>query len=210
MKLNDGKCNFILFSRSSDLFTTRLSINNVKLERLKEVKILGLYITENLSWTRNCREICKSAYSRLSMITKLRYVGVKIEDLIDIYKLYIRSVTEYCSVVFHSSLTTEQSNIIERIQKTCLKVILGDMYITYPAALEMCGLETLSKRREARCLDFAKKCLEHPRNRRFFPLNPNIPAYKVRDVEKFKVNFARTSAYMKSTIPYCQRLLNEH
>ena len=210
MKLNEGKCNFILFSRSSDIFTTRLSINNVNLERLREVKILGLYISENLSWTRNCREICKSAYSRLSMITKLRYVGVKIEDLIDIYKLFIRSVTEYCSVVFHFSLTMEQSNKIERIQKTCLKVILGDMYISYEAALEMCGLETLSKRREARCLDFAKKCLEHPKNRRFFPLNHNIPAYKVRGLEKFQVNFARTSAYMKSTITYCQILLNKH
>ena len=138
------------YCRSSDIFTTRLSINDVNLERQREVKILGLYISENLSWTRNCREICKSAYSRLSMITKLRYVGVEIEDLIDIYKLFIRSVTEYCSVVFHSSLTTEQSNKIERIQKTCLKVILGDMYISYKAALEMCGLETLSKRREAR------------------------------------------------------------
>ena len=210
MKLNERKCNFILFSRSSDLFTTRLSINGVNLERQREVKILGLYITESLSWTRNCREICKSAYSRLSLITKLRYVGVKTEDLIDIYKIFIRSVTEYCSVVFHSSLTTEQSNKIERIQKTCLKVILGDMYITYAAALEMCGLETLSKRREARCLDFAKKCLENPKTRRFFPLNTNIPACKVRDVEKFKVNFARTSAYLKSTIPYCQRLLNKH
>ena len=38
MKLNEGKCNFILFSRSSDLFTTRLSISNVNLERLREVK----------------------------------------------------------------------------------------------------------------------------------------------------------------------------
>ena len=84
------------------------------------------------------------------------------------------------------------------------------MYITYTAALDMCGLETLSKRREARCLDFEKKGLEHHKNRRFFQLNPNIPAYKVRDLENFKVNFARTTAYMKSAIPYCQRLLNKH
>ena len=72
------------------------------------------------------------------MITKLKYVGVAQEDLIDIYILFIRSVTEYCSVVFHSSLTTEQSNKIERIQKTCLKGILGDMYITYATALGIC------------------------------------------------------------------------
>ena len=82
----------------------------------------------------------------MAMISKLKYVGVKIEDLIDIYILYIRSLTEYCSVAFHSSLTVEQSNRLERIQKTCLKVVLSDMYIDYPSALEMTGLDTLSNR----------------------------------------------------------------
>ena len=87
-------------------------------------------MSEDGTWAKNCKEIAIKAYSRMSMITKLRYVGVCTEDLIDIYKLYIRSVMEYCSVNFHSRLTQEQTDKLERIQKTCLKVILGDMYIT--------------------------------------------------------------------------------
>ena len=63
----------------------------------------------------------KKAYSRLSMITKLKYVGVSQEDLINIYNLFIRSVTEYCSVSFHLSLTQKQSEKLERIKKTCLR-----------------------------------------------------------------------------------------
>ena len=63
-------------------------------------------------------------YSRLSMLTRLKYVGVNTEDLLEVYKLFIRSIIEYCSVVYHSRLTEEQSNKIERIQKTCLRVIL--------------------------------------------------------------------------------------
>ena len=74
-------------------------------------------------------------------------MGVGFEDLLDIYILFIRSVTEYCAVAFHSSLTIEQSDKLEKIQKTCLRVILGDMFIDYSAALEMCGLQTLSDRR---------------------------------------------------------------
>ena len=77
------------------------------------------------------------------MITKLKYVGVGIEDLLDIYILFIRSVTEYCAAKFQSSLTHEQSDKLEKIQKTCLKVILDDSYISNSAALEMCGLQTL-------------------------------------------------------------------
>jgi hypothetical protein len=97
------------------------------------------------------------------MLTKLKYVGVRTEDLIDIYVLFIRSLLEYCCVVWHSSLIVENQTDIERVQKTCLKVILGEMYVSYHSALEMTGLKTLSERREDRCLDFAKKCLKNPR-----------------------------------------------
>ena len=137
-------------------------------------------------------------------------MGVKIEDLLDIYILFIRSVTEYCAVVFHSSLTKEQSDKIEKIQKTSLKIILGDWYISYSAALEMCNLETLYERREKRCLDFALKSIKHERNSRIFPLKASENDYEVREKEKFHVNFARTSSYQNSAIPYCQRKLNEH
>ena len=150
------------------------------------------------------------AFSRLSMITKLKYVGVSLEDLIDVYILYIRSITEYCSVVYHSSITQEESNKIERIQKICLKVILGDMYISYESALEMCGLNTLRERRETRCLDFALKCVKHSKNKRLFPLNDRKFGQNQNTKEVFEITWARTETFRMSTIPYCQRLLNEH
>ena len=149
------------------------------------------------------------------MLTKLKYVGV--EDLLDIFILFIRSVIEYCAVAFHSSLTIEQETDIERIQKTCLKIILDDNYVSYSAALEMTGLETLNNRRESRCLDFALKCLKHPINNRLFPLNSNLDAKGniVRNrgkssKEKYSVNWARTEKYRRSAIPFCQRKLNSH
>ena len=103
------------------------------------------------------------------MLTRLSYVGVHIDDLLDVYKLFIRSIIEYCSVVYHSRLTEEQSNKIERIQKTCLKVILREMYVDYQSALEMTGLDTLKNRRLKRCLDFSLKSIKHPKNQKLFP-----------------------------------------
>ena len=207
MKLNVSKCNYMIFSRSKSDFATRLSINNQILDKVEATKLLGLWITEDLSWTKNCQAICQKAYSRMSMITKLKYVGVSKEDLIEIYILFIRSVVEYCAVAFHSTLTQEQSRKLEKIQKTCLKVILGEMYIDYTSALEMSGLETLSARRQARCLDFALKCVKHKRNQRLFPLNKKSSKYFMRDNEVFQVNFARTEDYRRSAISYCQDFL---
>ena len=206
MKLNTTKCNYMVFPRTAENFATRLFVNNKFLEKVSVTKLLGVWISEDLSWSKNCKEICRKAYSRVSMITKLKYVGVRIEDLLDIYILFIRSVTEYCATSFHSSLTQEQSNKLESIQRTCLKVILGDMYVSYQSALEMCGLQTLYDRRQKRCLDFALKCLEHPKNRRLFPLNPVMNDHDLRDKEIFKINFARTGTYKDSEIPFFQRL----
>ena len=70
----------------------------------------------------------------MTMITKLKYVGVPIDDLLNVYILYVRSLLEYCSVVWHSTLTVEQSQNLESVQKLCLKVILGDEYSGYDNA----------------------------------------------------------------------------
>ena len=55
-------------------------------------------------------------------MTKFKYFGVKTEDLLDIYKLYIRSVVEYCSVAYHSRLTQADSAKLKRIQRTSLSL----------------------------------------------------------------------------------------
>ena len=65
----------------------------------------------------------------MTLLTKLKYVGTSVEDLIDVYILYIRSILEYCSVVWHSTLTVQQSTDIERVQKLCLKLVLGQEYM---------------------------------------------------------------------------------
>ena len=142
------------------------------------------------------------------MLTKLKYVGVCTEDLIDIYVLFIKSIVEYCAVVWHSSLTVELVGNLERVQKICLKVILGENYVNYSAALEMCNLESLFARREKRCLSFAQKCIKHPLHRRLFPLNKSNCHNKHNSRELFEVNFGRTTTYKESTIPYLQRILN--
>ena len=208
MKINESKTSYMIFTRAKADFVTRLHVDNSKLDQMHETKICGVWLTEDLKWEKNTREITKKAFARMSILTKLKYVGVPSEDLVDIYVLMIRSLTEYCSVVWHSRLTVEQTNKLERIQKICLKVILGDSYTRYSEALDMCSLVSLHQRREDRCLSFARKCLQHPLNKRLFPLNQDKHSLHDKSREKFTVNFARGDAYKNSTIPYLQRRLN--
>ena len=112
MLLNEQKSN----SRSNTKFATRMTMNGNTLDRVEEVKLVGVWVTTFLDWEKNTWEMCKRAYARISMLTKLKYVGTPIEDLLDVYILYVRSLLEYCSVVWNSTLTVQQSNDIERVQ----------------------------------------------------------------------------------------------
>ena len=131
-------------------------------------------------------------------------------NLVLLYSLHIRSITEYCATAFHSSLTIRQSNKLEAIQKTCLRIILGEDYTSYDDALKSTGLLSLNARREKRELSFALKCAKHPTNSSMFPLNPSQDPHNVRNREIFQVNQAKTESYRTSAIPHLQRRLNLH
>ena len=63
--------------------------------------------------------------SRLSLLCKLKFIGMNLKDLVKVCIAYIRSILEYCCVVWSSSLTIAQDEALERVQKVSLKVILG-------------------------------------------------------------------------------------
>jgi hypothetical protein len=209
MLLNPEKCNYLMFSRSKEEFVTRLTVNGNKIDQKHTTKILGCWIDEDAGkWSTNTRELVKSAYSRMSMLTKLRYAGVSTEDLLDIYKLFIRSRAEYMSALWHGNLTLRQASKIENIQVTSLRIILKEMFVDYRMACEVTGLEQLATRRQARCLAFAKSCLKNKQTESMFPLNPDTQ-HNLREAEKYTINFAHTENYRNSAVPYCQRLLNQ-
>ena len=74
VKLNEAKSNFIIFTRSQTEFTLRLSMNYQSLKQVNAIRMLGIWICEDMSWQKNTGEACRKAYSHLSLITKLRYV----------------------------------------------------------------------------------------------------------------------------------------
>ena len=126
-----------------------------------------------------------------------------------IYILYIRSVCEQSAVVWHSSLTIENTADLERVQKTALKIILKNHYICYNSALKQTNLDTLEKRRRGLCLTFAKKCLKHDEMKTLFPLKQNRASAETRNSEKYLVFPANTDRLRKSAVIYMQHLLNE-
>ena len=73
MQFNHDKSSYIVFTRSKEEFSTRLHLENIKLDRVEEMKILGVWLTEDIKWSKNTKEIDKKAFTRVSLLTKLKY-----------------------------------------------------------------------------------------------------------------------------------------
>ena len=143
------------------------------MERHSVIKVLGIWLQDDLKWNYNTKQICIKAYSRMNKLNKLKHVGICESDLLTIYKLFIRSICEYCSVVYHTSLTKELSDKIEAIQSTALKIILAERYVDYKNSLIYFKMECLSQRRQSHMERFDVKCTKDTFNQSLFPRNQN-------------------------------------
>ena len=133
----------------------------------------------------------------------------KISDMKTIYTAFIRSKLDHSSVVWNSGISKANTKSIERIQKSAVKMILKDKYKNYEDALRYLNIDTLSERRNKHSLKFAKNSLRNEKVRNLFPVNTNRRK-NTRNDNKYKVNFAKTERYFKSSIPTMQRMLNKH
>ena len=99
----------------------------VVIERVKSFKLLGVYISEDLTWGVHCDYIIKKANRRLYALRTLKKCGVPTSDLITVYCSLIRSAIEYASAVF-ANLPKYPSDALEGVQKRTLRIILPNLH----------------------------------------------------------------------------------
>ena len=211
MLVNERKSKTIIFNYTNNYqFTTRLRINDQPLEVIDSTRLLGTIISNDLKWDLNCESIVKKANARMELLRKVSRFCTDYDDLKNIYFLYIRSLLEQSATVWHSSLSEDNKNDLERVQKSALKIILDDRYQGYKKAFLKLDIESLNDRREKLCLSFAIKAAKNDKSKHMFPLNLKTHNMETRETEKFKVQHALTDRLKNSALIYMQNLLNKH
>ena len=119
-------------------------------------------------------------------------------ELCKVYKTIIRPVADYCSVVYHSMLSDEQDELLDRCQAHALRCIFGKD-ISYEKMRERAGITTLRQRRVELCDKFARKCLKNPRFSGWFPRKDTRRSGRSGG-EEFVENFARCDRLYNSPI----------
>ena len=86
---------------------------------------------------------------------------------------------------------------------------MKDQYKGYKKSLLELDMETLDKRRERLCLNFAKRCLRNEKASKMFPINHKNHSMKTRNKEIYRVQHANTERLKNSALIYMQKLLNQ-
>ena len=132
-----------------------------------------------------------------------------IKELVHLWILYCRSLLEKSCVLWHSLLTKENLNDLERTQKTFTKLILQNKYKTYEEALIKLNLVSLADRRQQLCLKFAESGIRHNKLNDLLKIRKKKHGMKTRKSEKYEIKFSNTERWRKSSIIYLQSLLNQ-
>ena len=210
MMLNIAKTKFMLFNPTENYdFIPNFKVDEIEVETMEEMKLLGLILRNDLSWKSNTENMVKKAYKRLWMVKRLKQKGANLEDLVDIYQKQVRSVLEFGTPVWNSSLTKQDVADVERVQKSFLHIVLDSDYTSYDIALQLANLESLEARRIKLCLNFAIKAQKHPKHKSWFVANPLLGPETRSETLGLNPPLFRLKRFKKSPIPYLTDLLND-
>ena len=159
--------NFLHFNAS---VLQPIIIGATRVESVSSFKLLGVYVTSDLTWSVHCEYIIKKSNRRLYTLRKLKRSGVSPADILCVYCAIIRSVLEYTSVVF-ANLPQNLSDDLERVQKRALAIIYPNC--SYDDALKLAGIEPLVLRRDVACSQTLKFLRQATKYYRLLTRAPN-------------------------------------
>lgn len=176
-------------------------INGQPLELVKCFKLLGLYLTSNLSWNTHVEHICRKASKRFYILRILKRSGFSTTHLRKVYCSFIVQFQNVLAKCGHFSLTLSNGDEIEQIQKRALKIPQPEK--SYNVATVDLNLSLLSERRNEICKRFYKSMLQLPSSK----LNDLIPnqrqtVYSVRHPRALELFKCRTTRFENSFFTY--------
>ena len=174
----------------------------------KKIKALGMVFGSRPTMDLQVECVVKKMRQRFWTLRNLKKNGFSDEELVKVYTTIIRPVMDYGSVVYHSSLTDEQDELLERQQNQALKCIYGPG-ISGRRMRDMAGITTLRQRRIEQCDKFAAKCVASDRFSHWFPVKKTRRSTRNNGkTEEYLESRARCSRLFNSPLYYFRRRLN--
>lgn len=218
LELNVKKCKIMSFSQKRDTIKASYSIKGVQIERVDEIRDLGVIMDPKLSFHPQIEFAKRKADNCLAFVKRECYKTLKLDNAKLLYGSLVRSHLEFANVIwspYHSS----HKRFIESTQKQAVIFINKDNlnreengYVLKPY-VERCdelNITSLIRRRINSAVLWMHKIIsgrmDSPELRSHLELNTGVRTY--RNPEFIKIKFSRTEYGLNSPFNVACRAFN--
>ena len=122
LSINEVKSKCMLISRSrSRQLNFAILLNGRALECVKHFKYLGLWISDDLSWSCHIEAVCSKARRMLGFIYRYFSPHCNASTILTLYRAHILPTLDYASIVWDPHLKKDQK-LLDSVQHFALKI----------------------------------------------------------------------------------------
>ena len=170
LKLHPDKCKELRISFSKDpVVLDQVILNGKEVEIVESAKLLGVTISNNLSWHAHIKEVVKKASKRLYYLVQLKRARLPAKDLVLFYTSCVRSVMDYAVPAFYHSLPQYLKNELIRLEKRAISIINPGM--DYSATGEILNIKPIEEHHNFLCKNLFDNVTKDP-NHKLYDLLP--------------------------------------
>jgi len=188
VQLNPDKCKEfrITFARKQETIYEPIVVDGKELELVNNTKLLGVIISNNLTWNDHINEVIRKVSKRLYFLIQLKRANVAARDLVLFYSTCIRSIIDYAIPVFYHALPQYLKEELIRLEKRAVSIILPGL--TYSLACIELGIKPISDHHKELCSKRFNSIVNNSNHKLHSLLPPkNNPKYHLRNQRVFNV-----------------------
>lgn len=166
MTLNASKCFVVKFGRKHNMVPYKYHINNILIQELDKIRDLGVIFDNKLTFVPHIDNVVSRASRMLGFVLRNIKSFRSCRPKIMLYNSLVRSILEYCSVVWRPHYATHSLRL-ERIQKRFVWHLMYSCGISkkklssYRRRLSHFNVMSLENRRILLDMSFVSKVFRH-------------------------------------------------
>ena len=161
-------------------------------------------LSSSLKWDEHIQDLVSKARHKVWFIKRLKKMGASQQNLVEMYKLFVRQSLEFAAPLCSSALTQNNKQKIERIQAQVTDLILGPNQLSYRERLRELDLVDLEGQRLKLTKNFCSKMIKDDRFKFLFPTRHT----GTRSKKKYIEPQCKTNRMKFSSIPSFIQMLN--
>ena len=208
---------YLAFSRKRNILNNNITLGDQIVERCSRVRDLGIILDSKLTFIEHYNAIINKANSMLGFIKRFCFNFQDPYTIKTLYIAYVRSILEYCSIVWSPFQITHIERI-ESVQKQFMLYALRKLGWTalplpsYKARCMLINIQTLKERREFAMISFVNDIVSHRIDsiELLAKLNFYTPGRYLRNRNIFATSHCRTDYAKFGPVNHMMHVNNEH